>query len=205
MTKGDALLEKIVDSAPQQTKSHLRSQGSWTYEDWLYFPNDGWKYEIIDGVLYMTPPPTTPHQRSSIGLAARMYIYAMENDLGEVLAAPCGVRLPNQPVPFEPDIFFIKKENLHVITEKEVTGVPDLIVEILSPSNANYDREQKFKIYQEAGVPEYWLVNYWDKTVEVFVLAEGTYMLLGKYEAGQTIVSEQLIGFEISVNTIFKF
>lgn len=198
-------LEKTVEVPATQTKYNLRSQGMWTYEDWLNFPDDGWKYEIIDGELYMAPPPGTGHQRSSIGLAARMYFYAQDNDLGQILEAPCAVRLPNQPVPVEPDIFFIKKERLHIIKEKEVEGVPDLIVEILSPSNFQYDRTKKFNIYQEAGVPECWLLNYWKKTVEVFILRAGVYQLLGKFEMGDIVVSEQLPGFQIAVGTIFDF
>jgi Uma2 family endonuclease len=183
----------------------LRPQGTWTYQDWLHFPDDGWKYEIIDGELYMTPPPATGHQRSSGSLFARMYVYVADNDLGEVLEAPCAVRLPNQPVPVEPDIFFIKKERLDIIGEKEVEGAPDLIIEVLSPSNANYDREKKFEIYQVAGVPEYWLVDYQNKTVEIFTLTEGTYTLWGKYKMGDTVVSKQLPNFNIAVETIFNF
>jgi Uma2 family endonuclease len=198
-------LETTIEAPSTHTKYNLRSQGTWTYEDWLNFPDDGWKYEIIDGELYMAPPPGTGHQRSSIGLAARMYLYTQDNDLGQILEAPCGVRLPNQPVPVEPDIFFIKKERLSIIKEKEVDGVPDLIVEILLPSNFQYDRTKKFNIYQEAGVPEYWLLNYWEKTVEVFTLTAGAYQLLEKFETGDKVVSEQLPGFQIAVGTIFDF
>ena len=132
------MLPDTIERPPAEKQFNLRPQGTWTYQDWLNFPDDGWKYEIIDRELYMSPPPGTGHQRSSVRLASRMSIFAEENDLGEVLEAPCAVLLPNQPVPVEPDIFFIRKENLHIIQEKEVEGVPDLIVEILSPSNASY-------------------------------------------------------------------
>jgi Uma2 family endonuclease len=97
-----------------------------------------------------------------------MYTYALNHELGEVLAAPCGVRLPNQPVPVEPDILFIKKERLQIIGEMVIEGAPDLIVEILSPASIVHDRERKFKIYQEVGIPEYWLVDYHDRIVEIF-------------------------------------
>jgi Uma2 family endonuclease len=199
------MLQQAVKQAPPRTQFSLRPQGSWTYEDWLNFPEDGWKYEIINGVLYMTPPPAVGHQRSSIGLATRMYSYVGKHDLGEVLTAPCGVRLPNQPVPVEPDIFFIKKDRLHIIGDQLVEGAPNLIVEILSPSNANYDRETKFKVYQEAGIPEYWLVDYQRKTVEVFSLSEGVYTLLGKYKVGDTVTSKELSGFKVPVKNIFNF
>jgi Uma2 family endonuclease len=93
------MLEKMFDRPRVEAQSHLRPQGRWTYEDWLNFPNDGWKYEIIDGVLYMTPPPAIRHQMSLLDLSSRMHLYAADHDLGQVLTAPCGVRLPNQPVP----------------------------------------------------------------------------------------------------------
>lgn len=185
------------------TKPRFPRQGEWTYEDWLKFPNDGWKYEIIDGVLHMTPPPAINHQRSSASLFARMRLHAESHDLGEVLAAPCGVRLPNQPVPVEPDILFVKKERLSIIGAQYVAGAPDLIVEILSPSNAHYDRKTKFELYQKAGVLEYWLVDYEAKTVEIFTLVEGAYELAGKYSSNQTAASSQLAGFKIIVDSLF--
>lgn len=78
-------------------------------------------------------------------------------------------------------------------------------MKILSPSNFQYDRLKKFEVYQTAGVPEYWLVNYWEKTIEVFVLGEGAYTLLGKFELGDTVTSAQLSGFKVQVATIFDF
>lgn len=112
----------------------LRRQGTWTYEDWLHFPDDGWKYEIIDGVLYMTPLPIFRHQEISGKLLVTMSTHAEDNDLGEVLNH-CGVWLPDQPVPFDPDLLFIKKEHLQVADDGYLLGPPDLIVEILSLVN----------------------------------------------------------------------
>jgi len=198
-------MQQTAEAMLAQEKIGLRPQGSWTYEDWLNFPDDGWKYEIIDGELQMTPPPGTGHQLSSGSLFARLYLYVEDHNLGKVLEAPCAVRLPTQPVPLEPDIFFIRKENLHIITKKEVRGVPDLIVEILSPSNASYDRETKFAVYQQAGVPEYWLVDYQAKTVECFVLQDGVYAPAGTYRVGDTVSAAVVSGFTIAVATLFDF
>jgi Uma2 family endonuclease len=183
----------------------LPRQGEWTYKHWLNFPEDGWKYEIIDGVLHMSPPPAIDHQRSSGELFRRIANYVKDNDLGEVLEAPCGMRLPSQPVPLEPDILFVKKERLDIIGKQYVEGAPDLIVEILSPSNTNYDRETKFKVYQDAGVPEYWLVDYEAKTVELFTLVEGVYTLVGKYTGDDVVSSAQLADFKITVDSLFSF
>jgi Uma2 family endonuclease len=180
-------------------------QGEWTYEDWLKFPDDGWKYEIIAGVLYMTPPPAIAHQDSSGELFMAMRLHAKNNDLGKVLATPCGVRLPGQPVPLEPDIFFVKKERLAIISGQYVEGVPDLIVEILSPSSVHYDRDKKFKLYQATGVPELWLVDYEAKKVEVYSLVEGRYLLAGTHTGDDVAASSQLANFKIAIAAIFNF
>ena len=194
----------VVSSTPMP-QFRLKPQGQWTYQDWFNFPEDGWKYEIINGDLYIMPPPAIYHQQSSIGLAARMYLYVLKHKLGRILEAPCSVKLPKQDVPVEPDIFFIKQERLDIIGKTQVKGSPDLVIEILSPSNFTYDRETKFAVYQENGVPEYWLVNYWQKTIEVFVLREGSYQLQGKYGLTDTVLSEQLTGFTVDVAEIFDF
>ena len=199
------MLEKTVELPRAPARPRFPRQGDWTYEDWLDFPEDGWKYEIIDGVLYMSPPPAIAHQDASGELVARMRIHAEDNDLGKVLAAPCGVRLPGQAVPVEPDILFVKKERLEIMGAQYVEGAPDLIVEILSPSSAHYDRETKFNLYQQAGVPEYWLVDYRAKIVEVYILSEGVYILAGKYAGGSAVSSSQLTGFKINTDALFNF
>lgn len=67
-------------------------QGQWTYEDWLQLPDDGFRYEILDGVLYMAPPPTTSHQTAAGNLCAALHVFVRAGQLGRVLPAPCGVR-----------------------------------------------------------------------------------------------------------------
>jgi len=178
-------------------------QGEWTYEDWLKLPNDGYRYEVIDGVLYVSPPPRIRHQRISIRFVRRLANFVEERRLGEVLEAPVGVRFPNQPVPFQPDILFIRRDRLDILGEKYVEGVPDLIVEILSPSNWLYDRQEKMEVYQEAGVPEYWIVDPRARAIEVYVLEEGEYLLIGRYGQGEVARSEVLRNFEIPVDEIF--
>jgi len=88
------MLEQVLEHPKTQKRPPFRMprQGEWTYQDWLNFPNDGWKYEIIDGVLFMVPPPAIKHQSSSISLAVKMYNHAGRYDLGKVLEAPSGCR-----------------------------------------------------------------------------------------------------------------
>jgi Uma2 family endonuclease len=194
-----------VLSAPPATPSSTwpPEQGRWTYDDWLRLPDDGFRYEILNGELFMAPPPTPQHQDAATELISRMRMFAKEHDLGKVLAAPVGVRLPNQPVPVQPDILFVRKERRSIIGQDYIEGAPDLVVEILSPSNWTYDRKQKFQAYSEAGVQEYWIVDYRKKIVEVFVLEGRTYALINQYGSGEAVRSTALKGFEIKVDDIF--
>ena len=193
----------LAPSASPPTKTWPPEQGQWTYEDWLRLPDDGFRYEVLNGELFMAPPPALDHQRSSMSLSARMWLYATQNDWGEVLEAPVGVRLPDQPVPFQPDILFVRKERRHILGGNYVEGAPDLIVEILSPGNWTYDRKEKFQAYRDAGVAEYWIVDYRARTIEVFSLEAGEYALLGKYGISETARSVVLAGFAVKVDEVF--
>ncbi|MEW5720939.1 MAG: Uma2 family endonuclease [Chloroflexota bacterium] len=190
--------------AAPTTEYHYPEQGQWTYDDWARLPDDGTRYEVIDGELFMTPPPATPHQFSIANLFSEMTNFVRARRLGWVLSSPIGVRLPTQPVPLEPDIVFISTARKSIIEEKYIEGVPDLVVEVLSPSNWIYDRKEKFNVYKIAGVPEYWIVDYRAKTVEVFVFEKGDYALLGKWGLGEFAISRVLDGFRVAVAEIFQ-
>jgi Uma2 family endonuclease len=178
-------------------------QGEWTYEDWCKLPEDGYRYEVIAGVLYVSPPPSIPHQRISIALVGHFLDFLKMQPLGEILTAPVGVRLPRQPVPLQPDIVFIRTERLGMVGEAYVEGAPDLLMEILSPSNWLYDRREKMQAYQEAGVAEYWIVDPHALTIDVYVLEQGAYGLLGQYRIGEVAHSQVLPGFGVPVETVF--
>ncbi len=189
--------------APQPAPEWPPEQGSWTYEDWLKLPDDGYRYEVLDGVLYLSPPPRPHPQTVAANLFAAQVNYAKSKGLGRLWFAPTGVRLPNQPVPVQPDILFVSTARLGIVGEEYIEGAPDLVVELLSPSNWLYDRKEKFEAYEKAGVREYWLVDYRAQTVEVFTLTDGAFTLLGKWAAGEVARSQILDGFEIEVAEIF--
>lgn len=175
--------------------------GQWSYEDYLDLPDDGNRYEIIWGELYMmTPAPSTWHQRISRNLEFAIWDYVQEHDLGEVLYAPCDVVIEPGATPVQPDILFIAKDRLNIITEKDVRGAPDLLIEILSSSNPEHDRDRKFNLYQESGVAEYWIVDPDARMIEVFVLRRGVYSLLGRFGVDDIAMSEVLTGFEVAVH-----
>jgi len=177
--------------------------GAWTYEDYLDLPDDGYRYEVIWGELYLTPAPGTGHQLTSGELEFALREFVKRRDLGIVLDALCDVLLEPGGTPVEPDILFIAKERRHIITPKNVSGPPDLIIEILSPSNPEHDRDRKFRLHRESNVPEYWLVDPQARTVELFGLRGSQYELLGHFGAGETVAgSEVLPGFSVAVDDL---
>lgn len=179
-------------------------QGRWTYDDWLRLPADGTKYEVLGGVLFMTPALSTSHQSASLRLTRAIVNFVEEHDLGEVFAAPTDVKLATEPVPVEPDLLFIARGRTDIIAEARIEGAPDLVIEIVSPSNWPYDRKTKYELYQLNRVPEYWIVDYRAHTIEVFVLERGEYALLGAWGAGERATSRVLTGLEVDVSDVFR-
>lgn len=165
-------------------------QGRWTYADYAALPDDGTRYEIIDGVLYRTPAPGTGHQSVSNLIATLLTIHVQFAGLGRVFAAPIDVELAPGTV-VQPDVLVVLNANLGAITPSRIIGAPDLVVEIASPSTAGYDRREKQDAYAQAGVREYWIVDPGAQTVELLTLAGQAYQSQGGYR-GQAQVPSQV-------------
>jgi Uma2 family endonuclease len=183
-------------------KDNWPPQGKWTYEDYRRLPDDGWRYEIIEGELYTSPAPDPIHQESGFELMALFRDFNKKHNMGKVYIAPIDVILPGLATPVQPDGLFIVKERLHIVKKARIEGAPDVIVEVLSPSNWLLDRREKFQAYAKGGVREYWIVNPLARTIELFVLRENRYELIGKYGDGETVRSEVLPGFEVKVDEV---
>ncbi len=180
-------------------------QGSWTWDDYLRLPDDGQRYEIIHGVLYVSPAPRYIHQFTVTRLASFLTHFVLERDLGAVLAAPLDVLLPDVANPVQPDVVFLSHENLPHPDAQGVEGVPDLVVEVLSPATSRIDQHVKFGAYENAGVQEYWLIEPKLRTVLVYVLDDASheYRELGRFGVGESAHSEILAGFEVEVSALF--
>lgn len=179
-------------------------QGDWTYEDYLRLPDDGNRYEVIRGVLYVTPAPNFKHQFSVVKLVSALDGFVSERDLGVVLAAPFDVLLPvGLASPVEPDVLFFRTGNTPQEDDKNFQGVPDLIVEVLSPRTRSRDRKIKLQAYQDAGVPEYWMADPDARRVVVHVLENGRYVELCRGGMGDRVRSSVLPGFEMEVAGLF--
>ena len=195
-----ATMEYMVRPAVQEWPP----QGQWTYEDYARLPNDGWKYEVIRGELHMSPAPSTRHQIAIGNIHVVMSLFLRQTDAGQAIFSPVDVILPRRlGTPVQPDIVFVRKSNLNIIKETHIEGVPDLVIEVLSPSNWVDDRRTKFAVYAEAGVVEYWIVDPKASSVEVYRLVDERYELIEKYGPGDTVSSLVLHGFSIPVAEVF--
>lgn len=132
---------------------------SWCYERWERLPADGNRYEVIDGVLYMTTAPGFGHQRTIVRLVRYVGLPLEERGIALVTFAPIGVIMPGAE-PVQPDFLLIRRERASIVAEDgRIRGVPDLIAEVLSPSNPEMDTVIKRAAYARARVPEYWIVR----------------------------------------------
>ena len=142
-----------------------------TYDDFLKLPDDGKRYEIIDGELYAAPAPTTKHQRVTLRLSMALDSHVRPQRLGEVFIAPTDVVLARDAI-VEPDILYISRARRHIITEPNVQGAPDLVVEVISPSSVTRDQETKRDLYAKYEVPHYWLVHPTERRVRAYDLGK---------------------------------
>lgn len=140
-----------------------------TYEDYKACPEDGQRYEILEGDIAVTPTPVPRHQE----LVGRLFLvlsrWVEEGAGGTVFLAPLTVLLADDTV-VEPDLFWIAPKSIAVIGEDIVRGAPDLVAEVLSPSTASRDRGTKAKVYAKFGVREYWLIDPAGETVTILAL-----------------------------------
>jgi len=171
------------------------------FNDYCLLPEDGKRYEIIDGELHNAPAPTVAHQRIVMRLLDILYPYCNENKHGELLVAPVDVLFSEIDV-VQPDILWVSNERLSIITEKNIQGSPDLVVEIVSPSTARKDRELKVKLYEKFKVAEYWLVDPGMGSVSVFRLSGDGLDLVGKHSDLETLESPLFPGLKVDLSVV---
>ena len=170
-----------------------------TYDDWVKMPADGKLYELIDGELYLNPSPTLKHQRALQNVFRALDRYVTEQGAGEVFVAPFDVVLTHSDV-FEPDILYIAQERMHILTEANVQGAPDIVVEVLSDGTRRKDETKKRDQYERSGVSEYWLVDPGDYTVRILRLSGKQYE---RIIVGGAITSPLLPGFSLALKDVF--
>ena len=180
-----------------------KRQGDWTAADWERLPDDGNRYEIIEGVLYVSTAPSFFHQWTVTALFEYFGIPAKLAGLGYPVAAPIGVFMEGA-TPVQPDFLFIRAENAPIIRDKRIYGVPDLIIEVMSPGSAAYDEGVKLEAYAAAGVPEYAVVNPAERSVTVYHLqSAGQYGEAKPLHGQETLAFAALPGLSTPVESLY--
>lgn len=180
------------------------AQGQWRYADYLRLPDDGKRYEIIEGVLYVANAPGYDHQFTVAEITFHFQVFVREHELGRVLNSPFEVHLSEISRPVQPDILFLTNEQQPPPGTRFFDGAPALIVEVISPSSIRLDRYTKFDAYERAGVAEYWLADPKTRSVEVHVLSNGEYALLGQFTNEEMITSNVLVGLSLQTSALFN-
>lgn len=176
-----------------------------TYEDYVLFPDDGKRHEIIDGEHYVTPAPNTRHQAIVVNLLRLVAPFVYERRLGRVYAAPIDVVL-SEPDIVQPDLIFVSAARASIVTATNVQGAPDLAVEILSEGSRRKDEVVKRKLYQRSGVAEYWIVDPELETGKVYRLEGSSYRRMAELsnESGDALTTPLLPGLKLPLSEVFE-
>ena len=175
-----------------------------TYDDFVLFPDDGKRHELIDGEHYVTPSPNLKHQAISRNMVASIWSYLRQHPVGRVYTAPLDVVFSHFDV-VEPDLLFVAESRREVLTAANVQGSPDLVVEIGSPSTRRRDEKLKHQLYERFGVSEYWVVDPEIDVVRVYRLSDGTYVRVEELslDRGDVLTTPLFPRFELPLGVVF--
>lgn len=185
-----------------------RPKGKYTYADYFATP-EGERWELIDGVLYhMAAAPSVKHQTVSGNLFFLFSSQIRPGRTGLVYAAPCAVMFPGEST-VEPDLLIVRAARRHIITERACEGPPDLVVEILSPSNTRHDLERKRELYARHGIPMYLIVDADAESMRVLTEPiiggnDGVYTQDVEYQPGDVLDISVIPDLRIAVSDIFE-
>jgi len=174
-----------------------------TYDIYAAMPDDGLRYEVIDGVLeMMSPSPTATHQDISLDLILELSSHCKSDY--KIYAAPFDLILSKTNT-VQPDLMMIHRSRLHIVTPRGVEGPPDLVVEILSPGSRKRDKVKKMAVYEKHAVPEYWVIDPETRTLEQYQLNDGGhYELCDLFEGDERVHSDKLPCVAFAISDIFK-
>jgi Uma2 family endonuclease len=177
-----------------------------TYDDFVLFPDDGQRHELIDGEHYVTPSPNLKHQKVSGNLHLVIGTWLERHAIGQIFYAPFDVIFSKFDV-VEPDLLYMSNERASkVLTSANVQGVPELVIEIGSPSTRKRDETIKRQLYERAGVSEYWVVDPEIDVVRVYRRGPSGFErpLELTAEAGESLTTPLLPGLTLSLARIFR-
>ncbi len=175
-----------------------------TYDDIAQLPTDRHRYELFEGELQVTAAPNTAHQTVVGNLYILMATHVRRNRLGRVFIAPYDVLLSDITV-VEPDLLFVSRERQSIIRPSYIRGVPDLVVEVLSPSNPQTDRQVKRQLYARHGVPYYWLLDPDQREFIAYALESGAYRAVVTARGDGTVSAPPFPDLAISLAEVWNW
>jgi Uma2 family endonuclease len=174
-----------------------------TVEDYRATP-DGTRYQLVEGDLYlMSPAPTRFHQIIVLNIAEMLRTFLRNHPVGEVYISPIDVYLDDHNV-VQPDVVFVSNERREILTDDGMHGAPDLVVEVVSPSNAQLDKTAKRRVYARHGVKELWLIDPTLRQIHLYDFARDPAKAVRILDDDETFVSALLPGLTIAAADVFK-
>ena len=173
-----------------------------TYDEYCLLPDDGKRYQVIEGELFVARETRTTHQRIIVQLTAMLHAHVEAFDLGVVYVAPTDVLLSPTTV-VQPDILFIRRENMGIINELNIQGPPDLCIEVPSPGTEAIDRERKMAVYARYGVEEYWIIHPLRHMVSIYGREGDVFVRRIEATGDGILTSGVLTGFQIAARSVF--
>lgn len=175
-----------------------------TYEDYLELPDDGKRYEVIEGELVVNASPYTRHQRIVGRLYAALEYFCRERRCGEAFVSPVDVVLADDSV-VQPDVMVVSASRLHIVGEKNIEGAPDLVIEVLSEGTRKLDELVKRKLYERHGVNKYWVVDPVLELVKIYRRMGDAFTRVSEIsvEAGGALTSTLLPEFSLDIRDVF--
>jgi Uma2 family endonuclease len=176
-----------------------------TYDDFLLFPDDGKRHELIDGEHYVTPSPNTRHRRISGRLYLLVGSWLQDHPVGQLFYAPFDVVFSRFDV-VEPDLLYMSNERAaEILTDKHVAGVPELVIEIGSPGTRKRDETIKRRLYERGGVAEYWVIDPDLNVIRVYRRSGDSFQRPQELsaEAGDVLTTPLLPGLTIDLRRVF--
>jgi Uma2 family endonuclease len=180
----------------------FQPEPSLTYREYALLPNDGRRYELVEGDLLENPAPSTIHQRVSRRLQQILMQQLEETGVAEVFNAPTDVILSDSSV-VQPDLAIVRNAR-KAVSERGIEGPPDVIVEILSPGNSGHDELFKKALYARMGVPEYWVIDPAQGLVTAYHLEGGRYGTSARFDRSSTLVSLEFPEVSVPLARLFE-
>ena len=184
-------------TAAELTRPKAKAQRLWTYDEMVAeLPETNLPVELWNGEIITSPAPHPNHQDIVLNFAQQLKEFVTAGKLGKVYVSPVDVVLTQRRV-VQPDVLFIAKHRIEIIKDR-VDGVPDLAMEVISETSWQRDRIQKKALYEQFGLPEYWIVDPDSETIEVFALIKGVFQLHSRSVGAQIAKSKLLSGFSLA-------